>query len=170
MNINFNLEDTANVVNDLVEIACDIAQERNFVFDNREALRSRNPVSVSNQLYMTDERYKVAIEIFSMIFNIAEKVASSPPREKSSSRTSECKYCPNYHMQDSLECQRCGRLSYLTYMIPIYAVMLKAGEKGIEWGADWFIKQLVSGEDVLKVREQFYYTRRQHIQTGGGWV
>lgn len=164
MNFNFNIDDAVSVLNELMGIACDIAQERKFINGNREALGSRNPFSIANRLDVTHERYKTPIEILS---KIADKIPP-PPQEKPSFRMKECQYCPNYNRQDSVECQNCHILTFRTDMIPIYAVMQKAGEKGIEWGVDWLLKQLTSYENAVKIKKQFYAERRQI--TGGDWV
>jgi hypothetical protein len=156
LNFNFNLEDSVNVLKELIGIIYNAAQDRMFAMENLDALRSKNALVISNRLYMTNERYKIAIKILTVIVNIAEGIASPPMRREKSFRLSECVYCYRYNQQESIECKECHRLTYLTDMIPVYTVMQKAGEKGIDWGVDWFIKQIVNAEDGVEVKDRFY--------------
>ena len=159
--MNFSFKDAENIIKEITDIACDAKQEFNFAMDNREALKSKNTMVISNRLKMTNERYRIAIEILSMIIDIAREIAPPPTRRAPSLLMSECTYCYRYNQQESIECKECSQLTYRTDMIPVYAVMLKAGEKGIEWGADWFIKQIADEKNVGKVKERFYVRRNR---------
>ena len=157
---NFNIEDAVDIIKEIVGVICDISQERRFIFDNREALRIKNFIDISNRLEMTKERYKFAIEIFFLIFDIAERVASPPPpsRKNKSLRMQACEYCLRYIQQDSNECAKCHALTHYTNCIPVYAIMQKAGEKGIDWGIDWLLDQFTE-RDKARVKGEFYARR-----------
>ena len=160
MKSNFEIEDAVNIMEELANITYDVIQERKFIHDNSEALKSKNFFSISSRLDMTKEKYKTAIDIFSMIVNIAERVAPQPPSRTKSPRLAECVYCIRYGQQDSEECDKCHKLTHYTNFIPAYAVMQKAGEKGIEWGIDWLIDSFTE-EDKAKVKREFYAMQKQ---------
>lgn len=161
MNSDFRIEDAVNVISEIAGLVSDVAQERRFMIDNRDAIESKNFVNISNRLDMTKEKYKAAIGIFSTISSIADEVAPQVPRRKTSSRMHICSYCFRYSQQDSNDCKNCHALNYFTGMIPIYAVVQKAGEKGVEWGIDWLLEQFadVNNEDKAKIKGAYYAGR-----------
>ena len=158
---NFRIEDAVNVVKEITGIIYDASQEGRFAFENREALRSKNFISISNRLEMTKERYKISIGIFSAIVDIAERIASPPPTNTKTSRTPECEYCFRYSQQNSDECIKCHRLTNYTNMIPVYVIMQKAGDKGIDWGIDWLLGNDFTVNDKAKIKGEFYARRYQ---------
>ena len=163
----FNFDDAVNVVKELAGIIYDVAQDWKFASDNREALSSKNTLNISNRLDMTIERYKVAITIFFTINEIADEVAPvSPTTQRKPRRMSECDYCPRYDQQDSIECKKYHHLAYFTDMIPIYAVIQKAGENGIDWGVNWLIERFVDENSItveagVKIKEIFNVRRNR---------
>ena len=152
---NFRIEDAVNVVKEIMGIAYDASQEIRFAFDNREALRSKNFMSISNRLETTKERYKFPITTISVIVEIAENVVQQQPLQKKPFRMQECKYCPLYNQQESSECVKCHTLTHHTDRIPIYTVMQKAGEKGTDWGIDWLLNHFNDNERA-RIKAEFY--------------
>ena len=153
---NFRIEDAVNVLKEITGIIYDASQEGRFAFENREALRSKNFVSISSRLEMTKERYKIPIGILFAIVDIAENIASPPPSNAKTSRTSECDSCFRYSQQNSDECKKCYLLTNYTNMIPVYFIMQKAGEKGIEWGIDFILSKKFTVNDKARIKEEFY--------------
>jgi hypothetical protein len=107
--------------------------------------------------------------ILSTIVDITENIATPPKLQRNKIlRMQECEYCPRYNQQDSDDCKMCHELTHYTNMIPIYAIMQKAGEKGVEWGIDWLLAQF-SDYDRAKIKREFYARYNQPHQ-GGVWL
>ena len=168
MKSSFNLDDASSAVQELVGIIYDTVQHKKFIDENKEALESKNPMRISDRLEYTEKEYKTPITIFSTISNLADEIAPRPPKTTTCLPMSACKSCLWNTRQEATECIKCRRLSYFTSMIPVYAVMQKAGEKGIDWGVDrvlklWVAENSITFEESIKIKERSNVWRTQQF-------